>query len=218
VYYAAKGLANPSSIRSISSSVPLLLVDGVLVEEIARTSRAHPGMYKTSVEDDISWLRHACTVYRCSTEQQMSSENTRILARTITAEMRQDGIRAQKDDYGAMESFLSMQATEQTPTTQELKALRVAFAKAYERYEFDFCWGRRLFVTKSGVPGLGPALMQTGDIVVILPGSPWPIILRPLDNEEYQLVGAAYAHGIMDGEAVSEHKVRGGHDQVFKLR
>lgn len=37
-----------------------------------------------------------------------------------------------------------------------------------------------------------------------------PFVLRQLETGDYQLLGDAYVHGIMDGEAVDEMKRTGG--------
>ncbi|KAK5991534.1 hypothetical protein PT974_09818 [Cladobotryum mycophilum] len=54
--------------------------------------------------------------------------------------------------------------------------------------------------------GLGPRDSEVGDKVCVLFGCTVPVILRPVkseaDNSMYQLVGEAYVHGVMDGEAV----------------
>jgi Heterokaryon incompatibility protein (HET) len=60
---------------------------------------------------------------------------------------------------------------------------------------------RRLFYSKKGYFGLGPAVMQPGDIVCVLFGAQVPFILRRKDSR-YQLVGESYVHGIMHGEAI----------------
>lgn len=60
---------------------------------------------------------------------------------------------------------------------------------------------RRLFYSKEGYFGVGPAVMQPGDIVCILFGAQVPFILRRKDSR-YQLVGESYVHGIMYGEAI----------------
>lgn len=78
---------------------------------------------------------------------------------------------------------------------------------------------RRLFITSSGLPGVGPKCMQQSDIIAILWGCPWPVVLRPLpQKDEYKVVGVAYVHGIMSGEAVEEHEAAGKPEQVFRLR
>ncbi|KAI1081111.1 heterokaryon incompatibility protein-domain-containing protein [Whalleya microplaca] len=77
--------------------------------------------------------------------------------------------------------------------------------KGFE-YGLDFahyCTGRRFFTTEKGRWGLGPPLLQPGDICAILFGADVPLILRPSHNQgQYKLVGQCYFHGVMYGEAV----------------
>lgn len=81
---------------------------------------------------------------------------------------------------------------------------------------------RAFFITRNGNMGLGPWSTQLGDRVVILSGASVPAILRRtgeskwlLDQTDeanpvmryiglYQVVGEAYVHGIMGGEAVED--------------
>jgi hypothetical protein len=46
--------------------------------------------------------------------------------------------------------------------------------------------------------------LREGDSVWIVPGCRVPLILRPAqgDGQYHELVGGAYVHGFMDGEAV----------------
>ena len=64
------------------------------------------------------------------------------------------------------------------------------------------CQGRSLFLTKEGVPGLGPLAAKEGDIVTVLLGSMSAMILRPTQEGNYKLVGEAYCDGFMHGEAL----------------
>jgi hypothetical protein len=72
--------------------------------------------------------------------------------------------------------------------------------------------GRRLYATKDGHIGLGPGEMQTGDCVVVFPGSTVPHIIRPVGEGEPQAaqeklwtyIGEAYCEGIMEGQAVGK--------------
>lgn len=59
--------------------------------------------------------------------------------------------------------------------------------------------------------GLGPIMLEVGDIVCVLLGGNLPFVLRNRDNDEYCLVGESYVHGLMDGEAV-----RGKEDNEFR--
>ncbi|KAH7400203.1 hypothetical protein BKA64DRAFT_477296 [Cadophora sp. MPI-SDFR-AT-0126] len=63
--------------------------------------------------------------------------------------------------------------------------------------------GRRVFVTQNRWMGVGPHILQPGDVVAMLFGGNVPYILRPVDNH-YILVGECYVHGIMNGEPVRE--------------
>lgn len=62
---------------------------------------------------------------------------------------------------------------------------------------------RRFFITEEGLMGLGPRLIEPGDLVCVLLGSRVPFVLRrKVDGDRYVLVGECYCHGVMDGEAV----------------
>lgn len=63
---------------------------------------------------------------------------------------------------------------------------------------------RRFAVTEGGFYGLGPQLMQEGDVVAVMPGLNVPFVLRPT-GDKYKLVGAAYIHGVMRGEVFDEN-------------
>jgi hypothetical protein len=84
---------------------------------------------------------------------------------------------------------------------------------------------RRFFITETGYIGLGPAGMRVGDQLYILLGGHTPFILRqkplsivrgggtpillPFESESaakrvFEMVGDAYVHGLMDGEAMKE--------------
>ncbi|KAL2073025.1 hypothetical protein VTL71DRAFT_10349 [Oculimacula yallundae] len=65
-----------------------------------------------------------------------------------------------------------------------------------------YCNHRSLFLSQSGGLGLGPKDMKAGDIAIVLLGLDSTMILRPMDNGRYALVGEAYCHGNMDGKAL----------------
>lgn len=63
------------------------------------------------------------------------------------------------------------------------------------------CHNRRVFVTERGSVGLGPGILEEGDICAVLFGGTVPFVMRSKGNE-YLLLGEAYVHGIMRGEAI----------------
>jgi hypothetical protein len=53
--------------------------------------------------------------------------------------------------------------------------------------------------TECGRMGIGPYNSKVGDVVAILLGGDFCFVLRP-NNDQYELVGDAYIHGVMKGE------------------
>jgi hypothetical protein len=63
--------------------------------------------------------------------------------------------------------------------------------------------GRRPLLASGGYLGIGPRETEQGDLVFILLGADTPYILRRHSQDEtLQLIGEAYVHGVMDGEAM----------------
>ncbi|KAI2627785.1 heterokaryon incompatibility protein-domain-containing protein [Hypoxylon sp. NC1633] len=60
---------------------------------------------------------------------------------------------------------------------------------------------RTFISTSDGGMGVGPYMAQTGDIIVVMFGAPFCLVLRPVGHR-YKLVGDAYVHGAMSGEFV----------------
>ncbi|KAJ9412711.1 heterokaryon incompatibility protein-domain-containing protein [Fusarium oxysporum] len=64
--------------------------------------------------------------------------------------------------------------------------------------------GKRPFLTKKGHLGMGPPMMMSGDVVVILMGSRIPFVLRPGEHGNFAFTGDAYCDGVMDGELINQ--------------
>lgn len=77
---------------------------------------------------------------------------------------------------------------------------------------------RRLILTQKKYLGLAPEHVVPGDVVTILMGAQLPIILRRVDSHCI-LIGEAYVHGIMDGEAVpkEENDVHAASSEEFEI-
>ncbi|KAK7973212.1 hypothetical protein PG988_007346 [Apiospora saccharicola] len=74
--------------------------------------------------------------------------------------------------------------------------------QALERM-FRFHRSRRLAVTDNGRFGLAPLAAMRNDYIFMLPGCHVPIAARYVDNA-YQVVGACYLQGFMEGEIVKD--------------
>ena len=68
--------------------------------------------------------------------------------------------------------------------------------------------GRRMVLTRSGYLGLAPGTAEPGDCVAIVKGAKVPLILRPVEDIKWELIGDSYVHGIMHGEAFEEQKCK----------
>lgn len=53
---------------------------------------------------------------------------------------------------------------------------------------------------------MGPRLLREGDEIVLVKGGMVPLVLRARGEGRWKLVGDAYVHGIMHGEAFDEDR------------
>jgi hypothetical protein len=73
--------------------------------------------------------------------------------------------------------------------------------RAYQLLVQQSACNRAFFWTENGYMGLGPRILQPQDQIWVVLGSRLPVALRPKDDF-YQVVGACYVHGYMNGEAI----------------
>ena len=67
----------------------------------------------------------------------------------------------------------------------------------------DSYWpGRVLFRSWEGHVGMAPQAARPGDIVTVLLGANFPVILRPNRRGQHQTIGACYFEGFMEGKAL----------------
>lgn len=65
--------------------------------------------------------------------------------------------------------------------------------------------------------GFGAEAMRPGDVVAVLFGCSFPVLLRP-SGDGFRLIKACYVHGIMDGEAIVEHEQGKLPGRTFMIR
>jgi hypothetical protein len=77
-------------------------------------------------------------------------------------------------------------------------------ALVVEDFETTFSYSPHVspFLTRSNYMGIGSESLQINDSIWVVAGSRVPLILRPSNDSTYKIVGAAYVHGFMHGEAV----------------
>lgn len=78
-------------------------------------------------------------------------------------------------------------------------------AEVYSVFQQCGHWKNRCFFrTEEGWLGMAPAETQLGDVVGVILGCEFPLVLRREKgaNEQWNVVGACYAHGWMSGQAI----------------
>ncbi|OIW25301.1 hypothetical protein CONLIGDRAFT_656948 [Coniochaeta ligniaria NRRL 30616] len=70
--------------------------------------------------------------------------------------------------------------------------------KPSARFAHAACFGRSFVTTAEGYVGLGPDGVESGDVICVLLGCSCPVVLRPLPNDRYLLVGNAFVYGLHD--------------------
>jgi hypothetical protein len=86
-----------------------------------------------------------------------------------------------------------------------LRLLGIANPEMEFRTSVSFMINRRLFRADNGYMGLGPAIAEVGDYVVLVKGARMPFIVRPR-GKLWELMGDAYLHGAMSGRLWNEEK------------
>jgi hypothetical protein len=93
----------------------------------------------------------------------------------------------------------------------DLTGLTSNFATHYATRCASLLHGRCLFTATDGHFGLAPANTQKGDMVCVLLGCRFPVVLRPSSASQlpttWQVVGICQAQGLMNGEAIYRDKL-----------
>lgn len=87
------------------------------------------------------------------------------------------------------------------------------------------CQGRALVLTTKGRYGLAPHCSRPGDVCCVFDGALVPFLLRPTQSHvvdvqtkgDHRLVGEAYIHGIMQGEAIAMLERGEAMERVFSI-
>jgi hypothetical protein len=130
---------------------------------------------------DAAWIAHMydCMWTECGEESAKPSSLKSILIKTSKIAGLVVGIRNNEED----------------------DEKRTRIAREYCSMLCGMLDGRTFVKTHNGYIGLGPAICRPGDQIFSILGGNVPYVLRPTRRQnEYQIFGAAYVHGVMDGE------------------
>jgi hypothetical protein len=217
---ANMGLEAPTLLGDISHSADILRAQDFVTDCVlynSPTLDVRDGRAAREV-----WFREAKALVqtRCSNMVLRGSmDDYGTMAMTFAAGMTNFKTRAQPHDLSTLINILrnfDIRAEERVSKENVSNIGATRWLEGQWRGLLRFCYNRRFFITIRGRMGLGPRCLQAGDIVAVLRGAMLPFILRK-EVEDYRLLGAAYVHGIMDGEAVEEWKTRDEPEIVFRF-
>ncbi|KAH7071941.1 hypothetical protein BKA63DRAFT_60601 [Paraphoma chrysanthemicola] len=222
-FHACSELGPPRMLTEVISGAEVLVVEGFVADRVLEMNATYDDV-RFENEGYNAWLLSAKRKAQLRPKVKMSEDahvDYTAMALTLVAGntfMR----RARPEDVSVLATHLENLVVQDddsvperiqssgncnTTKTRDIHAVSM----------IDYCIERRFFTTSTGRMGIGPRLMQSSDLVVILRGGTTPYILRER-NGNYQLLGAAYVHGIMDGEAVRTAKNQGLQESIFHIR
>ncbi|RYN85651.1 hypothetical protein AA0119_g11368 [Alternaria tenuissima] len=218
---ACEGLETPSLLSDVSFGESVLLLQGIVVDQTVQTTVV---CHRDVLEDDEGfhqWLASMKDMMIHHGNIAMQENIDLAIASTLVAGQAKSGKDVQPADLQVLVEYIKSLAIREDMVTDDV-SIRPHFDigrmwAVFKTVNVSCCKDRRFFVTAAGYMGLGPRCMQPEDIVVVLRGGHIPYILRK-KVDGYQLIGQAYVHGIMYGEAVELDRSRGGSEMVFHVR
>ena len=220
IFHASDGLEQPSIVDQSPVRSSVLSLEGLEVDTIADATCT--AVVFADVDECCLWLMDAMTVYTNTAKQRHVIPSVRSLARTLVVSSTNTNGSAQETRIDSVEKLLGVLPANGRTLADENEEQRgfrdSAFRNMWQECNLEYTVERRLFVTEAGRVGLAPDAARSGDVVVVLRGASVPFLLRPVDGEQYQLVGQAYVDEIMYGEAVKDCRASGRSERVFALR
>jgi hypothetical protein len=209
----------------VDTLASLLMVRGVVVDVITEETRMDPKWLSSRNPTSEShfvlkfWRSHNAQPTTYITGEELMQAFAMVLCSGITnAGTKTTENRA--DFFSTFTAYIIRLLEVSGADPSEIDLLRRESSNAdwheYELRAVNVLWHRSFFATDNGYMGLGPNALEVGDVVCVLFGGNVPFILRP-KNGVYQLVGEAYVHGIMEGEAIKQWEAGELKEQTFEV-
>jgi hypothetical protein len=221
-FTACEGLKAPSLLADVSFGENLLLLEGIVAGKVLQTTDICLESTCNSHEVFHRWLVSVKEIAMSHSNVANQEELYLAIAFTLVASITPSGKRAQSEDLQILVEYLKSLAMDDDDRASDSARSKKGFdferaTSMQDVSSLNYCINRRFFVAGTGSMGIGPRCMQPGDVVTVLRGGQNPFILRK-KGDSYWLLGEAYVHGVMDGEAVQMHKARGGSEEIFHIR
>jgi hypothetical protein len=138
-------------------------------------------------------------------EERLSAFSLTLCAGLSTYNSAEENLGQHRDNFAA---YWRLKAQSPALEDELLADLHEAAQRGdQEKFRLDMrlvCEGRSFLFTRKGYYALGPWITKPGDICCVFFSATVPFILRKVDEAPYyKLIGEAYIHGLMRGEAVN---------------
>lgn len=193
---------DPRQVRLVEGSSDAIRLSGLAADEVAEVMVDSDGDSDSSRQASLLWHERCLSLARRTLPE--GADGFDAVARTLIA----DGW-VPADPQPCAAPYLRLRQQLQAADAAGTAAARgdldpdvQSYAEALRRVTRR----RRFFATRGGRIGLGPVDMKVGDTVAVVFYCPTPYLLRRRGGGgegRWELVGEAYVHGIMYGEALS---------------
>jgi hypothetical protein len=209
--YAAS--ASSSAIVTFSTDSKVMTAEGIVVDMV-KNNRLQ------GVQEEFDYL------YTSAKEEPWTSWNISEIAKKLENEdsiLRQD---TEKIEGAVLKTLITDRHPETGKRRQKLRLRRIRQhlwpraedLEEYLSYAYMYASGRTMILSKGGYIGLAPSSTSVGDLICVLYGCHAPVILRPSkDSDLHTLIGDAYVHCLMDGEALGLVENLPGKRQVLRI-
>lgn len=125
-----------------------------------------------------------------------------LIANRYRSDISQGMIAPPADYHLAYEQWMGRCTAQRDPREfSYMKLLTGTFIAMVGRVVND----KAFVITKRGFLGMAPVTTKAGDLVCVFQGGCVPFVIRPKgEHGQWELIGACYVHGIMDGEVVAK--------------
>jgi Heterokaryon incompatibility protein (HET) len=175
-------------------------------------------LWRTMIQNGLNWVSPAAA----DTAQEFRNWILLNIVLTVKQDDKSTNQQELLDQAMAhLENYSKIDPTGILPTPQDVYAAAAELSDHIRRqsladtspgvkygHELKFYQHMRLFRTNNGLLGLGQPSMQTGDSLWIIPGVSVPMVLRSASaDDRFTVLGPAYVHGIMYGEALQRRQL-----------
>jgi hypothetical protein len=187
----------------------MISVTGVRIGRIKHVTRYYlPERGERTFGSVVDFIRQTRPSLKCSaTPTSRKSSDIDAYCRTLICNRFADSYVPRRIDLADLEKSTRIIEFIWSSTAEDLEvvALNTAEKLNNKMHLADsemFLEGRCFFTTREGFVGLAPSATQEDDIICVLLGCVYPVMLRPFGPAQWQVVGVCYADGFMSGEAI----------------